>query len=87
LVGLCVPLQVLSADAGRANARSRQVSLFCGDIAPINQMEDRAVANVVGGAVVFTVSAVLPLLVARAALALLITLMGMGRERGTEPQS
>ena len=41
-------------------------------------------ANVVGGAVVFTVSAVVPLVVARATLALLIALMGLGRERGAE---
>jgi hypothetical protein len=45
------------------------------------------VANVVGGAVVFTVSAVVPLVVARATLALLMALMGLGRERATESAS
>jgi hypothetical protein len=39
------------------------------------------VANVVGGAVVFTVSAVVPLVVARATLSLLIALMGQGRRQ------
>lgn len=42
--------------------------------------------NVVGGAVVFTVSAVVPLVVARAALSLLISLMGLGRARGNPSQ-
>jgi hypothetical protein len=46
------------------------------------------VANVVGGAVVLTLSAVVPLVVARIALAFLISLMVLGRgEQRTPTQS
>jgi hypothetical protein len=39
------------------------------------------VVNAVGSAVVLTVSAVVPLVIARATLALLISLMALGRGR------
>jgi hypothetical protein len=53
--------------------------LFRAHQPPINQSEVTAVVNVVGSAVVLTVSAVVPLVIARATLALLISLMALGR--------
>ena len=43
-------------------------------------------ANVVGGAVVLTLSAVVPLVVARLALAFLISLMALGRAGQQTPR-
>ena len=46
---------------------------------PITRLEGRIVVNVVGGVVVFTVSAVVPLVVARATLSLVMSLMSPAR--------
>src|SRR5262249_58196531 len=49
--------------------------LFALHDAPIEERRGRIVVNVVGGVVVFTVSAVVPIVVARATLALVMSLM------------